>query len=586
MLTSGHGLQVWLRRAWLRRQRPEDETGVVLVFTAISLVVLLALAGFAVDFSHWSREEARLQKAADAAALAGAVYMPDNTGNIAYTTAQTIAGKNGFTNGQNGVTVTATVGQLPTQLDVTVSEKVHNYFGALVGAGTTTITKHAVGEYEAAVSMGSPINQFGNDPESGAALGSTQYPELWANVFGPSSYKDKGDAYQSGLCTPGVQVDNCTGVSNNTDYDSNGYFYGVTVQPGATGPLTFQIYDPEFANVGDNCGDNSTANGAPGTNLIGASQLPPNFNPDFAVSNPSTRYSPSTNSVYCNGDQYYSDGSNNLTPPWTDYIVRSPGITTANPQNDPVVCSVDFPGYLGDLKAALQATTLQAGAPDLFVKYFRQWYTVCTVPNPEPGTYFIQVKTNTKANGSAAPNGGGANRFAMRVGLNGNYQTTQASVAGWGRQGIYANYPGANTTFYLARVPEGAPGRTLVINFFDVGDASQPGTLTVLPPPDSNVGSSFSNCTYTAPPGNSTGPPWGTVSNTNSGCSISGVQTPLFNGQWVTYQVPIPSNYTCNYADPNGCWTRVNFQFPNLTSVQDTTTWSAQIRGDPVRLVE
>ena len=44
----------------------------------------------------------------------------------------------------------------------------------------------------------------------------------------------------------------------------------------------------------------------------------------------------------------------------------------------------------------------------------------------------------------------------MRVGLNGNYQTSNASIAGWGRQGIYANYPGANTTFYLARVPEGA----------------------------------------------------------------------------------------------------------------------------------
>jgi hypothetical protein len=125
-----------------------------------------------------------------------------------------------------------------------------------------------------------------------------------------------------------------------------------------------------------------------------------------------------------------------------------------------------------------------------------------------------------------------------------------------------------------------------LVNFFDVGDASQPGTLKVLPPPDSNVGTSFSSCQYTAPPGNSSGPPWGTFSNTGSGCSISGVQTPLFNGQWVTYKVPIPSNYTCNYTDPTGCWTRINFSFPNLTSVQDTTTWSAQIQGDPVRLIE
>jgi len=585
-MLTGRAVTRWWRRGWHPHREPGDESGFVLAFVAISLVVILGLTGLAVDFWHWSREEARLQNAADAAALAGAVFMPNNTGQIAFTTAQTIAGKNGYTNGQNGVIVTPTVGQLPTQLEVTISEKVQNYFGALVGAGTTTITKHAVAEYEPSVSMGSPINQFGNDPESGAALGSTRYPELWANIFGPSSNKDKGDAYQAGLCANGVQTDNCTGTNNNTDYDPNGYFYAVTVAPGSTGPLTFQIYDPEFANVGDNCGNDSTANGAPGTNLIGASQLPANFNPDFAVSNPSTRYNPSANSVYCNGDQYYNDGNNNLIPPWTDYVIRAPAATTANPQNNPVLCGVDFPGYLGDLKTALQATTPQAGAPDLFVKYFRQWYTVCTVPNPEPGTYFIQVKTNTKANGSVAPDGGGANRFAIRVGLNGNYQTPNANVAGWGRQGIYANYPGSNTTFYLARVPEGAPGRSLIVNFFDVGDASQPGTLAIQPPPDSNVGSSFSGCTYTAPPGNSTGPPWGTFSNTSSTCSISGVQTPLFNGQWITYQVPIPSNYTCNYTDPNGCWTRVNFQFPNLTSVQDTTTWTAQIAGDPVRLVE
>jgi Flp pilus assembly protein TadG len=573
----------WLRRGWRRRRNAEDQSGFVLAFVAVSLVVLLGMAGFAVDFWHWNQEGTRLQKAADAAALAGAIYMPDNTGQIGYTTAKSIAGRNGYTDGQNNVTVTPAAGQLPTQLKVTVQEQVKNYFGSLVGAGTTTITKHAVGEYEPAVNMGSPINQFGNDPESGAALGTTRYPELWANVFGPSSNKDKGDAFQANVCGP-AQTDNCSGT--NSDYDPNGYFYGINVQPGAQGPMQVQIYDPEFAHVGDNCGNNDTSNGAPGSNLIGASQLSPNFNPGFAVSDPATRYSPSSSSVFCSGDQFYNDGGNTSTPPWTDYLIRGPDTTPDNPSNNPIVCKLDFPGYVGDLKTALQATTAQAGAPDLFVKYFRQWYTVCTIPNPAPGTYFIQVKTKTKADGSVAPNGGGANRFAMRVGLNGNFTTTQANVFGQGRQAIYANYPASNTTFYLARVLPGAAGRSLLVNFFDVGDASQPGTLKVLPPSDSNVGASFGGCQYTAPPGNSTGPPWGTFSNTGSGCAISGVQTPAFNGQWVTYKIPIPSNYTCTYSDPLGCWTKINFSFPNLTSVQDTTTWSAQIQGDPVRLIE
>jgi len=64
------------------------------------------------------------------------------------------------------------------------------------------------------------------------------------------------------------------------------------------------------------------------------------------------------------------------------------------------------------------------------------------------------------------------------------------------------------------------------------------------------------------------------------------VQTPLFNGQWVTYQVPIPANYTCDYTDANGCWTRVNFQFPEPDQRAGHHHWTAQIAGDPVRLVQ
>ena len=53
----------WLRRGWRRRRSVEDESGFVLAFVAVSLVVLLALAGFAVDFWHWNQEGTRLQKA-------------------------------------------------------------------------------------------------------------------------------------------------------------------------------------------------------------------------------------------------------------------------------------------------------------------------------------------------------------------------------------------------------------------------------------------------------------------------------------------------------------------------------------------
>ena len=47
---------------------------------------------------------------------------------------------------------------------------------------------------------------------------------------------------------------------------------------------------------------------------------------------------------------------------------------------------------------------------------------------------------------------------------------------------IYANYTGANTTFNLVRVIPAAATKTLNIGFYDVGDATNPGTVQVLPP--------------------------------------------------------------------------------------------------------
>ncbi len=565
-------------RRGLARRTTRDEQGVVLVWTALLMVVILGFTAWSVDFSHGKRDGARLQKAADAAALAGAVFMPENLNGIAFSTAREVATKNGYTDGVNGATVAVAQGLQPNQLKVSITENMHNDFGTAIGVSTSHVARSGTAEYQRPVSMGSPINQFGNDPTIGAVShGSTRYPDFWTNVFGPASNKVSGDAIQATKCTSGV--DNCSG--SNSDYDPNGYFYGIDVQSSGS-PLTVQAFDPEFAHVGDNCGDNTD-----GSNLKGASILPPNFNPLFPVTDAATRYNPAADSPYCTGDMYYSEGNNVL--PWTTFTLRAPDLSPADPTNNPIVDNagcrpMSFPGFKGDLAAALTQTTPQAGAPALFVQYFRQWYTLCTISNPTVGTYFLQIQTNKLADGAAAPFGGGANRFALRAGLSGNFQTGSVRIFGSGRIGIYANSPAANTTFYLARVLPGAQGRTLVLSFFDVGDAAQAGALTVLPPTDSNQGGAFSGCTYTAPPGNSTGPPWGPFTATTTGCRITNVSNVNFNGQWVEVRIPIPSTYSCNYTDPLGCWLKVNFVFP--AAVQDTTTWTAQLTGDPVRLIQ
>ncbi len=58
---------------------------------------------------------------------------------------------------------------------------------------------------------------------------------------------------------------------------------------------------------------------------------------------------------------------------------------------------------------------------------------------------------------------------------------------------IYANLTSAQTSFYLTQVSPAAAGQVLNVRLFDIGDSTQPGTVTIRPPADSNL-SSFSGC--------------------------------------------------------------------------------------------
>ena len=56
------------------------------------------------------------------------------------------------------------------------------------------------------------------------------------------------------------------------------------------------------------------------------------------------------------------------------------------------------------------------------------------------------------------------------------------------------------------------------------------------------------------------------------------------DGQLEHIVIPIPNDYNCNPATLGGCWFSVQITFTG--SVTDFTTWTANIGGDPVRLVE
>ena len=226
-----------------------------MVWMALTLVTLTAFAGLGLEYSRWNTLATRIQKAADAAALAGAIFMPENVPSPKSRHRRDHhARTQQFRRRHRGHHrhPDPTAGKLPNQLKVTISVPTHNPWGQLVNYNSTTITRSAVAEYQLPQNLGSPANTYGNDPESAVV----PQPQFWGNVFGPSSTKGKGDAIQSAgpnasatLC----DADNCPG-SVNKDYDANGYFYGIDVPAGAVGALNVQVFDPAFVHVGDNCG--------------------------------------------------------------------------------------------------------------------------------------------------------------------------------------------------------------------------------------------------------------------------------------------------------------------------------------------
>ncbi|HVV36922.1 MAG TPA: pilus assembly protein TadG-related protein [Acidimicrobiales bacterium] len=230
-----------------------SERGFVIPLLALSMVVLLIFCGFAVDVGGWYARAAKIQRAADAAALAGVVWMPDFTSATAAAT--TAATRNGFTTGGN---ITVTVSAVPGnshQLRVSITDsKVDQYFSKLA-INNESITRTSVAEYVLPVPLGSPDNTLGNQSNSDSK-------NLWASISGPYTDKSNGDPYST-KCTNGSSGSNCS-QTNNEDRDT-GYLYSIDVPAAGVGQnLTVQVWDAgnyaraNYANVED--ADNGSVN--------------------------------------------------------------------------------------------------------------------------------------------------------------------------------------------------------------------------------------------------------------------------------------------------------------------------------------
>jgi Flp pilus assembly protein TadG len=583
--------------------RSRDERGFVLVWYALLIFVMLGVTAFAVDLGHAYLVAQHEQDAADAAALSAASYLPDNCPN-ANAHAQTIASINGFTNGSADTTVTAVNGSAggpgcdadPTlktnEIRVQVKRKVETWFARAIGIDSVTVSRTSVAEYDPPVALGSPTSYFGNP------VGCTNcgpLPGIWASVDGRANKKVDGNAISAEWCAANVTngaSDNCDGDGlNNSDLDTNGMLLQIsnpTLQS-----LNIELYDPGFIDVVTKRGSTQALC-------------------DGGITYPT-----------CTGDstlglQTPPDSTTRVATKYTLYPLDS----LTNPLGSSPICSVTYPGYTDEAAAA--------AANDRTWQSHDKWANLATDAGGACGalngsSYVLQVQGGDDLSGPAQ---GGSNMFAVAAcsgcAANQPQNDPNVAVSAITKMSIFTNSNVSNPEFYLARIPTWAQGQALTLNFFDIGDVgtpSVPGALTVFAA-DATHGPSgapvdeFANCKYSNPAGrlndaNAYFPnqitPWDPGARLDSwtpghtlpltglggGCTAQVTinqgqpqQPSYWNGKWVTFQVAIPGDYTCNDADFTKCWLKIKYNYPGASSFHDATTWTAVLSGNPVRLTK
>jgi hypothetical protein len=133
-----------LSRAW------RDESGGVLVYTAILLPVVLGFAGLSTDVGLWYMNKRVLQSSADAAAVSGALEIKrGGTSSEAILAATNSAGENGYTAGGDTITINnpPTSGEFAGQTDaveVIIERPESTLLATLVYDEAVTVAARAV----------------------------------------------------------------------------------------------------------------------------------------------------------------------------------------------------------------------------------------------------------------------------------------------------------------------------------------------------------------------------------------------------------------------------------------------------------
>ncbi len=171
-----------------KRPTTERSRGQILILFVMAIFVFTGMVALVIDVSWYWVNSLRVQRAADAAALAGVVQLPTNPGGAggAYALARAEATKNGYDDASLVISVTPVQQPAVTgrRLEVTVSAPVDMFFMRIFGINQINSTRVARAEFVLPVPMGSPDNWYG---VFGPSRGFTSTTTNMVDVHTPST---------------------------------------------------------------------------------------------------------------------------------------------------------------------------------------------------------------------------------------------------------------------------------------------------------------------------------------------------------------------------------------------------------------
>jgi Flp pilus assembly protein TadG len=213
--------------------------GVVVVYVALALIVLLGAAGLSIDMGNLYLQRNNAQRAADAAALAGAVQLMNNNGyDAAAAAAQKVAAANGYDTSVAGTQVVPTPNAEGNSAwyGIYVEKRAPVFFMAIFGWQYKLVGAHAIATFRSPVQI--PI-------EGGGKYGAIGPINL--SLFGPLGKRANGDKYST------MYIDNNNPRTPNPFYSSAGYDFTLTIPANYVATngskVDVQIFDPDCHNA-------------------------------------------------------------------------------------------------------------------------------------------------------------------------------------------------------------------------------------------------------------------------------------------------------------------------------------------------